>query len=107
MEIIYCNEEDISEIMGEIGREANEKKLKINVIPQFVGAVHTVFNFGLYDTSHQNFKTIILRPNPRPHPYPHPYPHPQSDPANVQYIQAQGQDVSVSSQAHVSEKVPG
>lgn len=82
MEIIYCNEEDIPKIMGEIGKEAMDKKLKINVIPQFVGAVHKVFCFRLYDSGPMHFKTIILRPYQPQHP------NPQSDPANTQYIPA-------------------
>jgi len=92
MEIIYCNESDIPRILGEIGREASQKRLKVHVIPQFVGAIHTVFCFGTYELD-PTPRTIILRPHPPP--------------ATESYIPAQGQDVPVSSQECVDGTAPG
>lgn len=61
MEIRYCEENEVANIIAEIGQEALHKGLKINVIPQFVGAMHTVYYFGSY-VNREHFKTIILRP---------------------------------------------
>lgn len=66
MDIRYCNELELPSIIAQIGQEARQKKLKINVIPQFVGSSPIVYSFGTYENNFKYFHTIILRPLPLP-----------------------------------------
>ena len=61
IDIRYCNEDELPNVMAEIGKEAQLKKMKINVIPQFVGANPVVYCFGTYD-KFDHYHTIILMP---------------------------------------------
>lgn len=61
MEVVYCDEQNISQIIAEIGQKAEKEKLKINVIPQFVGAKPVVYTFGPINNS-MIYHTIILKP---------------------------------------------
>jgi hypothetical protein len=63
MEIRYCNESELSTVMATIAREAQLHKMKVNVIPQFAGAIPVVYCFSTYD-NYQHYHTIILMPYP-------------------------------------------
>jgi hypothetical protein len=62
MDIHYCLEEEVPKLTEDYVRLAKEKKLNINIIPQFVGLNPSVHSYG---NPSAHYKSIIFTQWPK------------------------------------------